>query len=476
MNTSGTNSPISKEGLGLRHGPFSPKILVEGGKRQSPTLVRVSGRLAAWARVTILLFLLFAAMVIFVPWTQTITIHGQLSSYRPEDRPQKIHSQIQGRIQEWLVNEGVRVSKGQVVLKLGDINPSFMAPDLIRRLDESRMALEAQREAALEQARLLKDRMEEMTLLAEAALSKAEAKISEADNKIQNIEPLIPAARSAMETARLNLERSRKLEAKGLLSRRELELAILKMTETEAQLKAAEAALQEARNARRALVFDREKIQAELTQSLLDIQAKRANVLSGVSKISSDLADLELKRSNALQRKQAGEVVAPFDGFVARLAAVGPGEIVKQGDLLFTLVPKANSPAVEMWVEPIDAPLLRPGNRVRLLFQGMPAIPLPAWPEFMEGTYEGQIQVIEQSAGPKGEFRLWVVPAPDSRHWPPQWQVRPGTNVKGWVLLNRVPLWYEIWRRINLFPPDYKLENNKRFMDTILPKAGRARK
>ncbi|MGP0566676.1 MULTISPECIES: HlyD family secretion protein [unclassified Nitrospina] len=476
MSNSGTNSRRSPEGLGLETGPFSPQILVEDGQRQSPSLVKVPKRLAGWARVTVLVFLIFAAFVIFVPWTQTITVQGQLSAYLPEQRPQKIHSRINGRILEWKANEGVHVAKGQIVLKLGDINPNFMAPDLIKRLDQSRRALEEQRNASLEQARHLEGRAEEMALLVEAALSKAEARISEAENKIQNIEQLIPPARGAVETARLNLARSRKLEEKGLLSRRELELAIQKMTETEAELKAAEAVLKEARNARQALVFDREKIQAELTQTLLDIRSKRAYVLSHVSKIASDLADLELKRSNAFQRNQAGHVVAPFEGTIVRLSALGPGEIVQEGDLLFTLVPKSNSPAVEMWANSIDAPLLRAGHNVRLLFQGVPAIPLPAWPELMAGTYDGRIKVVDKAVSSNGDFRLWVVPDTDRRRWPPQWQVRPGTNVKGWVMLNRVPLWYEIWRRINLFPPDYKVQNNKRFLETILPKAGRPRK
>lgn len=476
MSNSATNSPPSKAGPGLKRGPFSPEILEEGNHRKSPSLVRVPKRLGGWARVTVLVFLIFAAFVIFVPWTQTISIRGQLSSYYPEQRPQKIHSRINGRILEWGVNEGVRVAKGQTILKLGDINPSFMAPDLIKRLDQSRQALEEQRNASLEQARHLAERVEEMTLLVEATLSKAETKISEADNKIQNVEQLIPPAKGAVETARLNLERSRKLEEKGLLSRRELELAIQKMTEAEAELKAAEAMLNEARNARQALVYDREKSRAELTQTLLDVRSKRAYVLSQVSKIASDLAHLELKRSNAFQRNQAGHVVAPFEGTIVRLSALGPGETVQEGDLLFTLVPKGISPAVEMWANSIDAPLLRPGHDVRLLFQGVPAIPLPAWPELMAGTYDGRIKVVDKAVSPNGEFRMWVVPDTDHRRWPPQWQVRPGTNVKGWVILNRVPLWYEIWRRINLFPPDYKVQTNKRLLETILPKAGRKRK
>jgi len=53
--------------------------------------------------------------------------------------------------------------------------------------------------------------------------------------------------------------------------------------------------------------------------------------------------------------------------------------------------------------------------------------------------------------------------------------VRQGTKIMGWVILNRVPLWYEMWRRFNLFPPDYQ-EGPPSLLDTLLPKAGRGAK
>ena len=125
-----------------------------------------------------------------------------------------------------------------------------------------------------------------------------------------------------------------------------------------------------------------------------------------------------------------------------------------------------------MWADAIDAPLLKPGRPVRLLLHGIPAIPIPAWPELMAGTYDGRIQVVDQSASANGKFRFWVEPETERRSWPPQNQVRQGTQVMGWVILNRVPLWYEMWRRFNLFPPDYE-SGKVGLTDVLLPKAGR---
>ena len=376
---------------------------------------------------------------------------------------------------KWHINEGVEVHAGDLMLELEDVSPEFMAQDLLERLDQSRDAMEQRRQAALERANILAERLKEMSKLTQAATTSAEARVAEADQKIQSAEQRVAAARVAEETATLNLNRSRILEAEGLLSRRELELAIQAATAAKADVKAAQAALREAQQSRRALAHNREQIDAELVQRLLDTRSERAKALEEAAKASKDLADLELTRSNALQRRGAGKVAAPLDGTVVRLTRVGLGEIVHPGDLLFTIVPLSATPAVEMWANAIDAPLLRPERPVRLLFQGVPAIPLPAWPELMAGTYDGRIQVVDQSASDNQKFRLWVVPDTERRAWPPQRQIRQGTEVMGWVILNRVPLWYEIWRRVNLFPPDYESEKTS-LTDVIIPKAGRPKK
>ncbi len=439
---------------------------------KSAALVKIPSRFRNWSKGALFIFLVFAGVVSFVPWTQTITVQGHLSAYSPKERPQEIHAQINGSIRSWHVNEGMPVNKGDLILELEDVNPQFMAQDLLQRLDQSRQALEERRQAALESAKILGEQLKEMATLTQAATTSAEARVLEAEHKVQSTEQRVAAAKVAEETASLNLERSRVLEVDGLLSRRELELAIQSATAADAEVKAAEAALREAQQARRALAHSREQIDAELVQRLLETRSQRASALGEAAKASKEIADLELTRSNALQRRVAGRVIAPMDGTVVRLKRIGPGEIVHPGDLLFTIVPENATPAVEMWANSIDAPLLRPGRSVRLLFQGVPAIPLPAWPELMAGTFDGRIHVVDQFASANGKFRFWVVSDSERKSWPSQQHVRQGTQVMGWVILNRVPLWYEIWRRFNLFPADYESEEIQ-LKDVLIPKAGR---
>jgi biotin carboxyl carrier protein len=252
-------------------------------------------------------------------------------------------------------------------------------------------------------------------------------------------------------------------------------LALQDAIGSKADLKAADAMLKEAKQSMRALSFGRDQISAEVLQRLMEAEAARAESLAEAARAAEQVASVQLRQSNATQRRIASRILAPIDGTVVRMAQVGVGETVKQGDKLVRISPLSLDKAAEMVADGLDAPLLNVGRKVRLLFYGIPAIPLPAWPELMAGTFGGIIKVVDQVDDGKGNFRFWVVPDPDDRPWPEQAHVRQGTKIMGWVILNRVPLWYELWRRFNLFPPDYQ-EGPPTLLDTLLPKAGRGAK
>lgn len=449
--------------------------LATSAELQSWEAVQIPERLRFSARLAIKLVLLFALVIAFVPWTQTITATGQLSAYTPYERPQDIEAQITGRINKWHVFEGVRVKQGDLILELNDIDPLFMAPDLLPLLEQRRVALEQNRKAAFERADQLEKRIKEMQNLVKAAVPSAEARVVEAENKVREAEQNVAAAKIAVDTAELNVVRHQQLAEQGLVSQRELELTIQAAIASKAELQGAQAALRAAKQGMRALSFGRDQISADVLQRLLDAEAARAGAFADAARATDQLADVSLRLSNFTQRRIASRILAPADGTVVRMAEVGPGETVRPGDKLIRISPLSADKAAELWADGIDSPLLNVGRKVRLLFYGIPAIPLPAWPELMAGTYGGVIKVVDQVDDGKGNFRFWVVPDPQDRPWPEQSHVRQGTKVMGWVILNRVPLWYEMWRRFNLFPPDYQ-EGPPSLIDTLLPKAGRGAK
>jgi len=440
-------------------------------KLQAWELVRIPDYLRKYGRLAIKLLVLLFVAIAFIPWTQTIIASGQLSAYTPYERPQDIEAQITARLMKWHVFEGSRVRQGELILELSDVDPSFMAPDLLSLLEQQRTALEQNRKAALERADELTKRIKEMTNLVRTAVPSAEARVMEAENKVRTADQRVVSAKIALDTAELNVNRNKQLAEQGLVSQRELELSIQAAIASKADLKGAEAMMKEAQQSMRALSFGRDQVSAEVLQRLMEAEAARAGSLGEAARASDQLAAVGLRLSNATQRRIASRVLAPMDGTVVRMAEVGIGETVKPGDKLVRLSPTSADKAVELVADGLDAPLLNTGRKVRLLFYGIPAIPLPAWPELMAGTFGGVIKVVDQVDDGKGNYRFWVVPDPNDRPWPEQAHVRQGTKVMAWVILNRVPLWYEIWRRFNLFPPDYQ-EGPPSLLDTLLPKAG----
>ena len=449
--------------------------LATSAELQSWEAVQIPDRLRFSARLAIKLLLLFALVIAFVPWTQTITATGQLSAYSPYERPQDIEAQIAARIQKWHVLEGVRVKQGDLILEMSDVDPVFMAPDLLSLLEQRRVALEQTRLAALDRADQLEKRIKEMQSLVKAAVPSAQARVVEAENRVREAEQRVAAAKVGVDTAELNVNRHKELAAQGLVSQRELEVTIQAAIAAQAEIQGAQAGLTAAKQAMKALAFGRDQISADVLQRLLDAEAARAGAFADAARAANELADISLRLSNATQRRIASRIFAPIDGTVVRMAEVGPGETVRPGDKLVRISPLSADKAAELWADGIDSPLLNVGRKVRLLFYGIPAIPLPAWPELMAGTYGGVIKVVDQVDDGKGNFRFWVVPDPGDRPWPEQSHVRQGTKIMGWVILNRVPLWYEMWRRFNLFPPDYQ-EGPPSLLDTLLPKAGRGAK
>ena len=48
---------------------------------------------------------------------------------------------------------------------------------------------------------------------------------------------------------------------------------------------------------------------------------------------------------------------------------------------------------------------------------------------------------------------MLIAQDPDDHPWPDA--LRVGAGATSMILLNDVPIWYEVWRKINGFPPNY---------------------
>ena len=106
-----------------------------------------------------------------------------------------------------------------------------------------------------------------------------------------------------------------------------------------------------------------------------------------------------------------------------------------------------------MYVEPMDLPLVNVGQKVRFVFDGIPAIVFSGWPEGSFGTFGGIISASETNVSLNGKFRVLVIEDTSEKKWPKN--LRMGSGARGITLLKDVPIYYELWRHINGFPPDF---------------------
>lgn len=409
-----------------------------------------AGKLLARWLIGVFIVILIA---MFLPWQQNIRGRGSVTALNPADRPQTVETAIAGRIEEWFIQEGQRVSKGDTLVRLSEVKEKFFDPELLDRLGEQLAAKESTIATKEEKAEALRDQIQAMREGFQLKLAQTQNKLDQARLKLQSDSADLVAERAQYEIARQQLERQQGLYEKGLKSRTELESRSLKFQESTAKLMAQEnkylATRNELQNARLEVSAVETDFREKLGKARSDLNATLSEVFQG----EGELAKLQNEYANVRIRSQNYFVTAPQDGYIIQAQKAGIGETVKEGEALVTIMPEPPEVATALYVRPMDVPLLSVGRKVRLEFEGWPALQFSGWPSVAVGTFGGIVRVIDfvESPAQQGKYRVLVVPDPDEEPWPEQ--LRMGSGVYGWIMLDEVPVWYEIWRQLNGFPP-----------------------
>lgn len=414
-----------------------------------------SGRkLGQW----MLFFLAVCLVVMFLPWRQTITGEGTITALTPQDRPQTIQNAIAGRIERWLVRDGDYVSKGDTLLIISDIKDDYFDPNLTQRLDEQLTAKQGSQDATEAKMQALDSQIRALKTGVGVKLAAARNKVQQAEYKVAADEADLVAVRKNYQIALDRLERYEKGYKNGLFSLTDLEARRLKVQEDNAKVISQEAKLnvsrQELANAR----LDLGTIQADFQEKIAKAQSDRSSAVSYRAEASGEIAKLRNKISSVDVRQGMYIVRAPQNGYIVRPAKTGIGETIKEGEPIATLQPANPQLAVELYVRAMDVPLIQPGRPVRLQFDGWPAIQFSGWPAVSVGTFGGRVAVIDAVSSEGGKYRLLVRPFAQKEDQPWPEQLRVGSGVYGWVVLDDVPVWYEIWRQLNGFPPSLQQE------------------
>jgi multidrug efflux pump subunit AcrA (membrane-fusion protein) len=412
---------------------------------QTPRLSRV---LTYWIGGTLLMLVL----ALFLPWTQNISSQGNLTALSPEDRPQTVEATIAGRIEEWHIQEGQFLQKGDTIVSLSEIKEKYLDPNLLARIEEQ---LQAKQGAADATARKVQSMREQINALREGlvlSLQKGRNKVKQNRLKLQSDSMELVAQRTELAIARSQFERQENLYKQGLKSLTELEARRLKLQEAQAKLLSLENKLAAARAELQNSRTELRSLQAEYADKIAKAAAELNASQSYLHGTQAEVAKLQSDYSSTKVRNQYYRVLAPQDGYVVRTLKAGIGETIKEGEAVATIMPDAPRLAAELYVDAMDLPLLRQGDQVRLQFEGWPTVVFSGWPGASYGTFAGKVAVID-NAGTKGKYRLLVVPDENEAAWPDA--LRVGSGVQGWAMLNTVPVWYELWRQLNGFPADY---------------------
>jgi multidrug efflux pump subunit AcrA (membrane-fusion protein) len=239
----------------------------------------------------------------------------------------------------------------------------------------------------------------------------------------------------------------------GLVSLTQLENRNQQLQNAQAKKISAENKLANSRQDLTITRIEMSAVQQENVEKVTKAQADQFQSLTQIASGQADIAKLQNQYTSYSIRNGMYSIVASQSGQVVKAQKAGIGEYVKEGDMIAEIVPDNIQYAVEMYVRPIDLPLLANGQQVRFQFDGFPAIVFSGWPNASTGTFGGVITAVESNVSINGKFRVLVKEDTTDKPWPRE--LKLGTGAQGIALLKNVPVWYELWRNINGFPPDY---------------------
>ncbi|MGJ8549715.1 HlyD family secretion protein [Winogradskyella wichelsiae] len=402
-------------------------------------------------------FLLASAIIVgfilFLPWTQNISGNGNVTTLSLDQRPQTIQSPIPGRIEKWYVSEGNFVAKGDTIMQISEIKSEYFDPDLVKRTAEQRSS-KAQSVGSYEEKVKALDR-QIAALLNERGLKleQAKNKLLQSKLKVKSDSIDFEAAKTNIAIAQSKYNRTATLKEEGFKATKDVEDARLKLQETEAKLISQENKLLASRNEIINARVEISRVNAMYADKISKAQSDKYTAQSSQFDTEAQVSKLDNAYSNYQMRNDLRFVRAPYDGYINRAIRGGIGQTFKEGEDLVGIMPANVDLAVETYVAPIDLPLINIGEKVRVQFDGWPAMIFSGWPDISYGTYGAKVVAVENFISPNGKFRVLLAPDEDTQAWPEA--IRAGSGAYTMALLEDVPIWFELWRQLNGFPPNY---------------------
>jgi multidrug efflux pump subunit AcrA (membrane-fusion protein) len=407
----------------------------------------------------LLAFAIFGMMVLFLPWTQNITAKGQVTTLRLNQRPQTIQSPIPGKIEKWFVQEGDFVKMGDTILEISEIKSEYFDPNLVSRTNDQLKAKSSSVISYDEKIKALDRQINALMTERALKLKQTQNKLLQSRLKVKSDSIDLQAAQTQIEIAERQYNRIVTLQDEGLKAVKDVEEKRLKLQEAQAKLISQENKYLASKNEVLNAEMEISSVEASYSDKISKAQSDKYTAQSSQFDTQAQVSKLENEYSNYEIRNKLRYITASQDGYINKVLRGGIGVTFKEGESLVGIMPAQIDLAVESYVEPIDLPLLHIGEKVRIQFDGWPAIVFSGWPNVSYGTYGGEVVAIENFISDNGKYRVLLAPDNEDNPWPSA--IRVGSGAYTMALLDDVPIWFELWRKINGFPPNFYQPENR---------------
>ena len=391
------------------------------------------------------------AILLFMPWTQTVNMDGQVSVLDPTHKPQQVNSRIAGRIEKWYIKDGNFVKKNDTIAFISEVKVDYMDTLLVERSESQVKSKETAMKSYEGKVNAIDEQIDALNKSLRLKTLQVENKIKQAKTKLNSDSVESLAAKGNFEIADEQLKRYQGLLEKGIISKTDFENRKVKLQDALAKKISASNKIINAKNDLLNAEIELNSIRQEFNEKLMKAESDKYSSLSLMYDAEGSLTKLQNQLASYSLRNSYYYVLAPQDGYINHIVVNGVGEIIKEGDMLCRIIPLQKEQVVELYVDPIDLPLISKGNSVQLVFDGWPSFFFSGWPGMSYGTFSAKVNSFDKVISENGKFRVLAIN--EGKPWPGAIQI--GGGAKGVALLGNVPLIYELWRKLNGFPPEF---------------------
>lgn len=432
------------------------KVFLNEINYKSFTIVSLPNVLKIFSYIILSIFLV-NVMFLFLPWTQNIRANGTLTTFEPDKRPQTINSIIGGKIEKWFVLEGDYVEKGDTILFISEIKDDYFNPDLISNMQKQINAKEQSLLSYSEKLNQLQNQYDALNKNLTLKLEQSLNKIKQMKLKVNSDSIDFEVAKVNYDVAEERLKRMELLYEKGLKSQTDFESRKISLQQAQSKVINAENDLLSTRNELINTQIEYNSIKNDFTDKLSKVQSDIFSTQSAQFEVDAEVIKMKNSLSNYSIRSGYYYITSPQSGYITKALQAGIGDIIKEGEQIVSIMPDDYNLLVELYIDPINLPLIQKGQHVRLIFDGWPSIVFSGWPNSSVGTFGGEVYAYDNFISENGKYRVLIKQDTKEFKWPKQ--LRVGSGAVGMMLLKDVPIWYELWRQINGFPPDFYSEN-----------------